>query len=94
MTKSYDHVRAQILGKEKISSHNEVISIVTAEECRRGVILEPDCINSSALISRDSKPRKQTNEVSHCENSTPETDSRDNLWCTFCKKPRHIKEKY
>ena len=36
----FDTIRVQILGKEDIPSLNEVISLIWAEEERRGVMLE------------------------------------------------------
>lgn len=55
-----------------MSSLNEVISTVTTSESRRWVILEPCSTNSSALVSRVSRPCQQTKELSHIENSTSE----------------------
>nr|XP_027120951.1 uncharacterized protein LOC113738009 [Coffea arabica] len=37
----FDQVRVQILGKERLSSLNETISLIRAEENRREVMLEP-----------------------------------------------------
>ena len=44
-------VRVQILGKSEFPSLNEAISIVRAEEGRRGVMLETSSMESSALLA-------------------------------------------
>lgn len=72
----------------------KVISIVIKEENRRRIILEPYSIDSLALVSQDSKPCRQTKELSHTETLSLGVDNMDNLWCTFCKKLRHTKERY
>ena len=42
-------MRIQILGKESLSSLEEIISLVMAEESRRSVMLEPKAMDRSAL---------------------------------------------
>lgn len=49
-------------------------------------MLEPCTIDSSVLISRGSKPRQRSKEVSHHENLTSEANNRDNIQYTLCKK--------
>ncbi|XP_052190500.1 uncharacterized protein LOC127800107 isoform X2 [Diospyros lotus] len=83
----FDTVRVQILGKEDLPSLNEVISLIRAEEGRRGIMLEAISGESSALVSlktynQNKGPRDEKKPV-----------DRDSLWCTFCKKPRHTIEK-
>lgn len=48
LNKEYDHVRILILGKEEMATLNEEISLVSAKESRRGVMLEPRTIDNSA----------------------------------------------
>ena len=47
----FDVVRVQILDKEDLPSLNKVISIVCAEEGRRGVMLETTLVEASTLVS-------------------------------------------
>lgn len=80
----FDQVRIQILGKEDVPSLNEVIALIRAEESRRGIMLEPVTTDGSAMVAQDNTNRNQTKD-------TTQNDPRDNLWCTYCKKPRHTK---
>ncbi len=78
----FDQVRIQILGKEEVPPLNEVIALVRAEESRRGIMLEPKDLEGSAMVAREgnySAPKGR--------------DSKDNLWCTYCKKPRHTRDR-
>lgn len=52
----FDQVRVQILGKEDMSSLNEVISLVVAKESRRIVMLKPRPNNSTVIVSKACKP--------------------------------------
>ncbi|XP_071926035.1 uncharacterized protein [Coffea arabica] len=47
----FDQVRVQILGKERLSSLNETISLIRTEENRQEVMLEPKTLEGSAMIS-------------------------------------------
>ncbi|KAI9160081.1 hypothetical protein LWI28_004924 [Acer negundo] len=47
----FDQVRVQILGKEELPSLNGAISMVKAEESRRGVMLQPQPVEGSAMVS-------------------------------------------
>lgn len=62
-----------------MSSLDEVISAVIAEESSRGVMLELHSINSSTLILHGSKPYLWIKELSHTENLAPSIDNKDNL---------------
>lgn len=87
----YDQVRVQILGKE-LPSLNETISIVRAEESRRGVMLEPaPAIEGSAMASTKTAEHKKPAQQPH--SATSKTESADTLWCTYCKKSRHTRER-
>ena len=52
----FDQVRVQVLGKEDLSSINEVFSIIQAEEGRWGVMIDSQLAEGSALAK--SKPRE------------------------------------
>ena len=92
----YDQVRIQILGKADLPSLNEVISIILIEESKRGVMLHPKPIEASASMAngegcgfkRDQLNGDNGKRVPKHTGSY----SRDNIWCTFCKKPRHTRE--
>lgn len=47
----FDQVRIQILGRDQIPPLNEVIAIIRSEESRRGVMLKPQTVESSAMIA-------------------------------------------
>lgn len=88
LNSKFDQVRVQILGKDKVPSLEETISMIQDEESRRGVMLEAQNLEGSAMVV--AKP-----ELSHPiqenvkEVQFPKTFGRDNkknLWCTYCKK--------
>lgn len=82
----FDLVRIQVLGRPELPSLSETISIVRAEESHRGVMLESIPSDSSALyVGKSSKPGGSQLDMSKPTN-------KDELWCTFCKKPRHTRE--
>ncbi|KAI9198462.1 hypothetical protein LWI28_016256 [Acer negundo] len=81
----------QILGREELPSLNEAISMVRAEESRRSVMLEPQTSEGSAMVSNSSKSRSLNPEQ---QSDLSKTSNRDTIWCTYCKKPRHTKERY
>ena len=71
----FDTVRGQILGKEDLPSLNEVISLIRAEEGRRGVMLEPPPMENSTVVSlKSNKGYKEEKKAV----------DRDTLWCTHC----------
>lgn len=78
----FDQVKIKILGKQDLSSS------------KRRVILEPRSNDSLAVISKSPKSRQQANELSPTKTPVSSGKNGDNFQCTFCKKPRHIKEKY
>lgn len=93
----FDEVRVQVLGKEDLSSINEVFSIIGAEEGRRGVMIDSQPAEGSTLAT--TKPRdnnfKGVNSGQGGSNDSSKYDfskNKDNVWCTYCKKPRHTKE--
>ena len=96
LNSEFDLVRIQILGRPEVPSLNETVSLVRVEESSRGIMLDLPSVDSSALLS--SKPqgftfdkpdaKKNNNRSFRPQKSTP----RDELWCTYCKKPRHTKE--
>ena len=47
----------QVLGKEEVPSLNETITIIHGEEGRRGVMMEPQSTDHSALITKDANPK-------------------------------------
>ncbi|KAJ4712334.1 hypothetical protein OWV82_014593 [Melia azedarach] len=96
----FDQVRVQVLRKEELPSLNETISIIRAKERRRGAMIEPQNIDGSAMLTnganiRGAKLNQQTNNESRKGKLSKMSngDSRDNLWCTFYKKPRHTRER-
>ena len=92
----YDQVRVQILGKDDFPSLNEVISIILAKESKRGVMLEPKTIEASTMVAnKGSCGFKKDQPIGENGKTVPKSTSCnncDNLWCTFCKKPRHTRE--
>ena len=93
----FDEVRVQVLGKEDLSSINEVFSIIGAEEGRRGVMIDSQPAEGSTLAT--TKPRdnnfKGVNSGQGGSNDSSKYDfskNKDNVWCTYCKKPQHMRE--
>ncbi|XP_020677216.1 uncharacterized protein LOC110095849, partial [Dendrobium catenatum] len=82
----YDQVRVQILGKEEMSSLNETISLIRAEESRQGVMLEPKAVESSAMVMNKESSWKEKGKDSS------KFKDKDSLWCSYCKKSRHTKK--
>ena len=83
----YDQVQIQILGKEKVPGLNEVVAIIRSEESRRGLMLKTPTTESSAMMTEGgltmiANQRKNSLEKKH-----------DEVWCTYCNKPRHTREK-
>ncbi|XP_022761888.1 uncharacterized protein LOC111307857 isoform X2 [Durio zibethinus] len=91
----FDQVRVQILGKQDLPSLNEVISMVRAEESRRGVMLDSVHVEGSAMVSNGGK-NQSLEQLPISENGkgdSAKTSNHDNLWCTYCKKPRHTRDR-
>ena len=90
----FDQVRIQILGKLEVPCFNEVVRLIRGEESRRSVMLKPQTLDGSALVSKIKYPEKGKNDMpKHLGRDNKWKDNKDNLWCTYCKKPRHTKEK-
>lgn len=64
----FDAVRVHILGKEDMSSLNETISIIRAEEGWRSVMLESHGEERSALVTKATRLKKSqtTQSIDHC----------------------------
>lgn len=96
----FDQVRVQILGKEDLPSLNEAISLIRAEESRRGVMLDIQPLSGSALISantnskdlKSAAPESQSGTEKRRADMSRTTNNKDNIWCTYCKKPRHTRD--
>ena len=90
----FDQVGIQILGKQEVSCFNEVVALIRGEESQRSVMLEPQTLDGSALIEKTEYPKKGKNDLpKHLGKDNQWKENKDNLWCTYCKKPRHTKEK-
>lgn len=82
----FDHVRVQIIGKEKILNINDVVSIVRNEERMRELMLTPPSMEISTLLVKKSSTmlvdQKKLGE-------TYVEKKGERVWCTYCNKPRH-----
>ena len=57
-------------------------------------MLKPQTLDGSALIAKVEYPEKGKNDLpKHLGRDNQWKWNKDNLWCTYCKKPRHTKEK-
>lgn len=85
------------MGKEDLPSLNETISILRAEEGTRSVMLENQERDGSALVTKVTRLREPSlpQPVIQADPFKPITreSNRDSLFCTYCKKHRHTKEK-
>ena len=95
----FDQVRVQVLGKEELPSMKETISIIWTEESRRIVVmLEPQLVEGSAMISINSSGKEviSSNGGQIVSNNSRCGDllksSKPTVWCNHCKKPWHTKE--
>ncbi|GAU18241.1 hypothetical protein TSUD_175820 [Trifolium subterraneum] len=89
LNSDFDQVRVQIFGKEKVPSINEVVAIVRSEESRRGLMLAPPLVESSAMLAGKNSimiADQKSGGGTYVEQKSEET------WCTYCNKPRHIRE--
>ncbi|GAV88664.1 UBN2_3 domain-containing protein [Cephalotus follicularis] len=55
----FDQVIIQILRKEEIPSLEETISLIRAEESRRGIMLEPQAFEGSALVTQNAHAQQE-----------------------------------
>ena len=83
-------MRVQILGKEEVPSLNETISLIRAEESRRGVMLEPQTVEGSAMVTTKDQPSSTVPGKGRGEGQG--RDHKESLWCNYCKKSRHTRE--
>ncbi|RVW20933.1 hypothetical protein CK203_109614 [Vitis vinifera] len=91
---NFDQVRIQILGKQKVPCFNEVVALIRDKESRRSVMLEPQTLDGSTLVAKTEYLEQEKNDLpKHLGRDNQWKENKDNLWCTFCKKPRHTKEK-
>ncbi|KAG8488224.1 hypothetical protein CXB51_018059 [Gossypium anomalum] len=90
-------IRVQILGKEELPSLNETIAIVRAEEGRRGVMVENNQVDSSALVTNAVNERRfgleQPTSEDNRQIERTKSFNKDSVWCTYCKKARHTKDR-
>ena len=93
----FDQVRIQILGKQEIPCFNEVVAIVRSEKSRRGLMLDSQSIDGAAMVvggnnnSTRNAERSATSESG--KSGQAGSQNRDNLWCSYCKKSRHTRER-
>lgn len=93
----FDLVRVQVLGKEDLPSLDETIAAIRSKESRREVMVESQSVESSAMVTRNaiikySGPSQQPLGETEQTNASKVTN-KDFLWCTYCKKPRHTRER-
>ena len=57
-------------------------------------MLEPQTLDESALVAKTEYSEQRKNDLpKHLGRDNQWKENNDNLQCTFCKKPRHTKEK-
>ena len=78
----YDQVRIQILGKEKVPGLNKVVAIIRSEESRIGLMLETPTTKSSTMVVEGGTTMVVDQKKKY-----------KGVWCTYCNKPRHTREK-
>ena len=90
LTPKFDQVRGQILGKEETPSLEKTISLIKVEESRRGIMLEPQTLEGSALVTKNeqTQPQKRgkVNLIRVLGRDNKDNmwkDNKDNLWCTY-----------
>jgi hypothetical protein len=78
-----------------------VVAIVRGDESRRSLMLEPQVsINSAIVAGNGNKLNIPTKKFAGDERKSAldmktgdsKNQDRDNLWCTYCKKPQHTRE--
>ena len=95
----YELVRSQLLHREKLPGLEEAIGAIRKEESRFRVTPEPQVHNSAALLTKKLETRAASsgNWTIRPPQQSPTPgaegeDSRDALFCNYCKKRRHTKE--
>ena len=87
-------MRIQILGKQEVPCFNEVAARIRGEESRKSVMLEPQTLDGSALLAKTKYSEQGKNDLpKHLGKDNQWKDNKNNLWCSYCKKPRHTKKK-
>ncbi|KAJ1408105.1 gag-polypeptide of LTR copia-type [Sesbania bispinosa] len=90
----FDQVRIQILGKQKVPCFNEVVAIVRSEESRRGLMLESPAVENSAMVADHKGDQTLAMVAEQKKGGSANVEKKsDGLWCTYCNKPRHTREK-
>ena len=57
-------------------------------------MLKPQTLDGSALVAKTEYQEKGKNDLpKHLGRDNQWKENKNNLWCTYCKKPRHTKEK-
>nr|KYP51534.1 hypothetical protein KK1_026561 [Cajanus cajan] len=91
LNQEYDQVKIQILGKKKVPRLNEVVAIIRSEQSKRSLRLETPTIDSSAMIVKGAitmvAEQKKTGLLPNGEKKN------EGVWCTYCNKPRHMRDK-
>ena len=58
------------------------------------VMLEPQTLDGSTLVAKKEYSKQGKNDLpKHLGRDNQWKENKDNLWCTYFKKPRHTKEK-
>ncbi|KAL2336894.1 hypothetical protein Fmac_011340 [Flemingia macrophylla] len=91
----FDQVRIQILGKQKVPCFNEVVAIVRSEESKKGLMLEsPAAVENSAMVADHKGDQTLAMVAEQKKGGSANVEKKgDGLWCTYCNKPRHTREK-
>ena len=82
----FNQVRIQILGKEKLPSLSETFAIVRGEENMRLVMLETTSMAAGSGMVTVKGNNKHNKQRSENKGELNKPSSRDDLWCTHCKK--------
>ncbi|XP_078427746.1 uncharacterized protein LOC144700188 [Wolffia australiana] len=96
---TYESVRSQLLHREKLPSLEEAIGAIRQAESRLRVAPDPQTQNSAAFLSRKPEAKAAPNTSWPTRPPPPNStaspegeDSRDALFCAYCKRRRHTKE--
>ncbi|XP_034704116.1 uncharacterized protein LOC117928321 [Vitis riparia] len=96
----FDQVQIQILRKQEVLCFNEVVALIRGEESKRCMMLNPQNMDSSAMVASSGNNSTTNMEKvlvsGNGRSSQPKTQNRDykdNLWYTYCKKACHTHER-
>ncbi|KAJ1441201.1 hypothetical protein SESBI_01334 [Sesbania bispinosa] len=78
------------MGKEKVPGLYEVIAIIGSEESIRELMLETPTTESSAMIVEGGTTMVANQKKSRFHNMEKKHEE---VWCTYCNKLRHTREK-